>query len=77
MVDAILLETISRVLKVDSTIIDLNTKAKDVDQWDSLGHLYLILELEKTYKVKFKTNEIPTLTSVESLQTALKKYGAI
>jgi acyl carrier protein len=43
----------------DETIIveDAST-AKDVPGWDSLNHIYLVVAIEKNYKIKFTTMEI-------------------
>jgi acyl carrier protein len=40
---------------------------KTIDAWDSLGHLQLIMELEKEFSVKFTMQEIPTLTTLERI----------
>jgi acyl carrier protein len=34
--------------------------AKDVDGWDSLTHIRLILSVEKAFKIRFTTSEIGT-----------------
>lgn len=41
--------------------------AKDVDGWDSLTHIRLILTVEKAFKTKFSTSEIGRLESVGDL----------
>ena len=41
--------------------------AKDVDGWDSLNHIRLILTVEKAFKVKFSTSEIGRLDNVGDL----------
>jgi acyl carrier protein len=46
--------------------------AKDVDGWDSLTHIRLILTIEKTFKVKFSTSEIGKLENVGQLATLIK-----
>ncbi|HHT98055.1 MAG TPA: acyl carrier protein [Clostridiales bacterium] len=32
--------------------------AKDIDDWDSLTHIQLILEIEKAFQVKFTLEEV-------------------
>ncbi len=44
--------------------------AKDVEGWDSLAHIRLIITIEKAFKVKFSTTEISKLEKVGDL-TAL------
>ena len=41
--------------------------AKDVDGWDSLTHIRLMLTVEKAFKVKFSTSEIGKLQTVGDL----------
>lgn len=41
--------------------------------WDSLGHLKLIMAIEKEFMVRFSTEDIPRLTSFELIEQALKK----
>ena len=45
------------------TVFDAMT-AKDVDGWDSLTHINLIVAAEKTFKVKFTTKDIQSLSNV-------------
>jgi acyl carrier protein len=41
--------------------------AKDVDGWDSLAHIRLMLTVEKAFKIKFTTSEIGRLENVGDL----------
>lgn len=41
--------------------------AKDIDGWDSLTHIRLILTVEKAFKIKFSTSEIGRLENVGDL----------
>jgi acyl carrier protein len=46
--------------------------AKDVDGWDSLTHIRLILTVEKAFKVKFSTSEIGKMEKVADLVAIIK-----
>jgi acyl carrier protein len=46
--------------------------AKDVDGWDSLTHIRLILTVEKAFKVKFSTSEIGKMEKVGDLVAIIK-----
>ncbi len=46
--------------------------AKDVDGWDSLTHIRLILTVEKGFKMKFSTSEIGRLENVGDLVQLIK-----
>jgi acyl carrier protein len=44
-----------------------NTKREDVDSWDSLGHLRLMMSIELSFEVKFSMNQIPELDSIKKI----------
>ena len=46
--------------------------AKDVDGWDSLTHIRLILTVERAFKIKFTTSEIGKLENVGDLISLIK-----
>lgn len=47
--------------------------AKDVDGWDSLAHIRLLLTIEKKFNIKFSTSEIGKLENVGDLVALIKK----
>jgi acyl carrier protein len=51
----------------DSIIVTPKLSAKDVDGWDSLTHIRLLLTIEKMFKIKFSTSEIGKLECVGDL----------
>ncbi|MGA2848365.1 MAG: acyl carrier protein [Terracidiphilus sp.] len=56
----------------DSITVTPALSAKDVDGWDSLTHIRLILTVEKAFKVKFSTSEIGKMESVGDLVKLIK-----
>ncbi|MGA3372642.1 MAG: acyl carrier protein [Terracidiphilus sp.] len=48
--------------------------AKDVDGWDSLTHIRLLLTVEKTFKTRFTTSEIGKLENVGDLVALIKAH---
>jgi len=46
-------------------------QAKDVDGWDSLNHITLIMTLEDTFKVKFSTREVMGFQNVGEMMDCL------
>ncbi len=55
------------VFDEDSIEITPELSAKDVDGWDSLMHVRLLLTVEKAFKIKFTTSEIGKLKNVGDL----------
>jgi acyl carrier protein len=60
------------VFDEDSIKVIPSLSAKDVDGWDSLTHIRLLLTVEKAFKVKFSTSEIGKLETVGDLVTLIK-----
>jgi acyl carrier protein len=46
--------------------------ANDVEGWDSLSHVVLILAIENRFKVKFSPKELLTLRNVGDLMQAIQ-----
>lgn len=59
------LQRIFRFVFDDDTLeINIETKASDIEEWDSLSHMQLIVEIEKEFDIKFTTNEIKSAKNV-------------
>ena len=50
-----------------------NMKASDVEEWDSLNHINLIVAVEARFKIKFKTVELESLRDVGHLVDIIEK----
>ena len=62
-----LTEIFQDVFDDDSIEVTPKLSADDVDGWDSLTHIRLILTIEKVFKIKFSTSEIGKLENVGDL----------
>jgi acyl carrier protein len=51
-------EIFKDVLENDALVITRETSAADVEEWDSINHIQLIVAIEKHYKIKFSSQEI-------------------
>jgi acyl carrier protein len=51
----------------DELNITRQTTAKDVEGWDSLMHVTLVVNVEKAFKVKFSSSEVAALQNVGEL----------
>jgi len=62
------------VLDNPSIVINLNTIADDVEDWDSLNHIQLVVAIEKRFNVRFKSSEIRNWENVnEMIESILAK----
>ncbi len=55
------------VFDVDDLVISESTTAEDVEEWDSLSHIRLIVAIEREFGFKFKNSEIESLKNVGDL----------
>jgi acyl carrier protein len=51
----------------DDIQIDRQTTAKDVEGWDSLMHVTLVVNVEKAFKMKFSSSDVAALQNVGEL----------
>ena len=51
-----------------------NLKYQDIPEWDSIGHMTLISELENGFKISIDTDDIVDFSSFKKGQEILAKY---
>lgn len=54
-----------------------NLNYQDIPEWDSVGHMELIAELEDTFDISMETDDIIDFNSFQTGIDILKKYGII
>ena len=55
------------VLDLDDVALADATNADDIEEWDSLSHIRLIVSVERHYGIKFSNAEIESLKTVGDL----------
>jgi len=64
--------TIATVFGIDPAGITPQTNQSDIAEWDSVGHLNLMLSLEETFHVKLEVEDMIELTSVAAIDKFLE-----
>jgi acyl carrier protein len=59
-----LTDIIKDVLDNDSIVLSRDTTAADIEEWDSLAHISIIVAVEKEFKIKFDLMDIKPLKNV-------------
>lgn len=57
-------ELIKETFDNEDVVITLDTNAADIEEWDSLSHVYLIVAIEKEFDIKFNSSEIQKFKNV-------------
>ena len=73
-------ERITRIFREEfddeSLVIVDETNADDIEDWDSLAHVDLVLSMEKEFDLKFNLKEVGELANVgEMADLILRKLG--
>lgn len=68
------------IITIMSDVFELNLlefegdiKQEDIENWDSLSHLTLVVELEEYFSVSFEPEDISEMNSLEKIQVILQK----
>jgi len=62
-----------QVLEDDAITLTPQTTAEDVEGWDSMNHIFIVVELEKRFGVKFQAAEMEELKNVGELAALVKQ----
>lgn len=60
------------VLDNDDISLSQQTSADDVEEWDSLNHIQLVVAIEKAFKIKFTSSEIQSWKNVGEMCLAIR-----
>jgi acyl carrier protein len=72
------IEIVGKALEVDSELISIESSSDNSEEWDSLAHLTILLELDRHLDGKAgKINDLATATSVRLILELLKKHDLI
>jgi acyl carrier protein len=70
-----IIELFSKILKIKKDKIDINLSSNNTEEWDSINHLNLMVEIDT--KLNGKAKNIPELSTAHSLKkicAILKKH---
>ncbi|MDQ2773928.1 MAG: acyl carrier protein [Acidobacteriota bacterium] len=65
-----------KVFDDESIVVRPDLTADDVDEWDSLSHIRLVLTVEKAFNIKFSASEIGRLKNVGEFADLIKSKSS-
>ena len=61
-------------LSIDQKLLNKDIKYNEVPEWDSIGHMTLMSDLEEKFKINIDTDDIVDFSSFKKGMEILKKY---
>lgn len=61
------------VLDNNEIVLHSSTSAKEVEEWDSLNHIQLVVAIEKHFKIRFNASEIQGWQNVGEIANSISR----
>lgn len=60
-------EIVSEVLQLDGVDLDMTTTADQIDGWDSVSSIEIMVAVEEAFGIRLKTGEMASMSNVGTL----------
>ena len=69
-----IIEIFQDILDVKKGTVSLSTISSDIDEWDSVATVNIIVALEDEFGIKFKLKDIQTVKTVQDFVELVQSY---
>ena len=69
-----IIEIFQDILDIENGKINLNSTPKDIEEWDSIATINIIIAIEDEFGIKFKLKDIQDAKSVKDFLELVKAY---
>ena len=66
-------QILEEVLEEEGLEISETTSAKDIEDWDSIAHVEIIVAVEEHFNAKFRNDEIVQFKNIGDIMNAIEK----
>ncbi len=76
-IDERLEDVFRTIFNDDDIVLSNDMTAADIDGWDSVAHINLMMTIEQTFGIQFTGNELAELKNISQLKDCLAKKGCL
>ena len=69
-------QVITRALRLEGTETSSPLRLGSTPGWDSMGHMMVVMELEREFGTTFPTHRLPELVDIPSIVRAVQTAGS-
>lgn len=70
-------EILSEVFEIKENTISMDLTKDDIDNWDSLKQMDLVVSIEEGFNIELEMEEIIKMDSIENIYKVLEAKGTI
>ena len=71
---ASIIEIFNDILDLDEGCVTQDSTPEDIDNWDSMSNVNIIVALEEEFRIKFKLEDIQDARTVNDFINLVNKY---
>ena len=70
-----LIDCFVQTFSIDASLVTEKLAYQSIPQWDSVGHMALVVEIENAFNITLDTDDIIGMSDVAHIVAILQKHG--